>query len=181
VQAAYRMPYDGSELTLSQTWPIALPQVIVGVQKVGDLRMSSPQLSTSNDIRTDNGELFVLGNGPALPAGGTVTLTLSGLPSRSRAPRYIALGLAAGLLALGAWLSFGSQARASQARDVLVARRDTLLGQLAQMESRRRAGAADTEAQTRRRNRILAELEQIYGELDEAHPRPSGGGEGVAA
>jgi hypothetical protein len=28
---------------------------------------------------------------------------------------------------------------------------------------------------------ILAELEAIYGELDDAHPDPRGGGEGVAA
>jgi hypothetical protein len=62
-----------------------------------------------------------------------------------------------------------------------VARRETLLGQLAQMESKVRSGAADTDAQARRRSRILAELEEIYGELDEAHPGPRGGGEGVAA
>jgi hypothetical protein len=68
-----------------------------------------------------------------------------------------------------------------ESRQALVARRDTLLGQLAQLESKRRSGASDAEAQARRRTRILGELEQIYGELDEAHPGPQGGGEGVAA
>ena len=66
-------------------------------------------------------------------------------------------------------------------RQALVARRDTLLGQLAQLESKRRAGTVDGEAQAKRRTRILGELEQIYGELDEAHPGPQGGGEGIAA
>jgi len=179
VQAAFRMPLRNQELTISQTWPAALPQVIVGVQKLGDLRVSSPQLTETNDIRTDNGELFVLGNGPALPAGGTVTVTLSGLPAHSRTPRYVALGLAAGLVGLGIWLSIGG--RSDEAKQTLVARRETLLGQLAQMESKVRSGAADTDAQARRRSRILAELEEIYGELDEAHPGPRGGGEGVAA
>ncbi len=181
VQIAFRMPYEDPDLTLTQTWPAAFQQVIVGVQKVGELRVSSPQLNQTNDIRTDNGDLFVLGNGPALPAGGTLTLNLSGLPAHSRTPRIVAVGLAVGLLAFGAWLAITGRSRADESRQVLVARRDALLGQLAQIESKRRTGAADADAQAKRRSRILGELEQIYGELDEAHPGPQGGGEGVAA
>lgn len=180
VQVAFRMPYDDPDLTITQTWPAALQQVIVGVQKVGDLRVSSPQLSATNEIRTDGGDLFILGNGPALPAGGTVTLALSGLPAHSRTPRQVALALALGVVVVGAWLAFGARSEQADARQALVARRETLLGQLAQIETRRRAGASETEAQARRRTRILAELEQIYGELDESH-EPAGGGEGVAA
>jgi len=181
VQVAFRMPHDSGELTLNQTFPVAFQQVIVGVQKVGDLKVSSPQLTQTSDVRTDNGDLFVLGNGPALPAGGTLTLTLSGLPFHSHTPRYVALGLSGALLAFGAWLAFSGRSQRDQSRQALIARRDTLLGQLAQIESKRRAGAADGDAQAKRRTRILGELEQIYGELDEAHPEPQGGGEGVAA
>jgi hypothetical protein len=180
VQVAFRMPHDDAELTIAQTWPAALPQVIVGVQKVGDLRVSSPQVTKTDDVRTDNGDLFVLGNGPALPAGGTVTLTLSGLPHHSRTPRYVAVGLAVVVLAFGAWFAIRGQSRQEDTRQTAVARRDTLLGQLAQIESRRRAGAPEADSQARRRARILTELEQIYGELDDA-PGPQGGGEGVAA
>ena len=181
VQAAFRMPYDTGELTMNQTWPVAFQQVIVGVQKVGDLKMSSAQLTQTSDVRTENGDVFVLGNGPALPAGGTLTVTLSGLPFHSPTPRYVALALAGGLLAFGAWLAFSGRAQKEDARQALIARRDTLLGQLAQLESKRRSGAADGEAQVKRRTRILGELEQIYGELDEAYPGPQGGGEGIAA
>jgi hypothetical protein len=181
IQAAFRLPHDSSDVTLSQTWPAAFQQLVVGVQKVGDLRVSSPQLSQTNDVRTEGGDVFVLGNGPALPAGGTMTVTLSGLPFHSRTPRYVALALAGGLLAFGAWLAIGGRSQREDSRHALVARRDTLLGQLAQLESRRRAGAPDAEAQAKRRARILGELEQIYGELDEAHPGPQGGGEDVAA
>jgi len=179
VQIAYRLNHDAAELTLNQTWPAAFQQVIVGVQQVGDLQVTSPQINQTNDIRTDNGDLFVLGNGPALPAGATMTLTLSGLPYHSRTPQYVALGLASGLLALGAWLAFGGRARSEDARQALVARRDALLGQLAQIETKRRAGGSDAEAQSRRRARILGELEQIYGELDESYLGPQAG-EGVA-
>ena len=181
IQVAFRMPHDTGEVTIAQTWPVAFQQVIVGVQKVGDLRVSSPQLDKSDEVRTESGDLFVLGNGPAIPAGGTLTLTLSGLPFHSRTPQYVALTLAGGLLGFGAWLAIGGRSQRDEGRQALVARRDTLLGQLAQLESKLRSGAADAESQVRRRTRILSELEQIYGELDEAHPGPQGGGEGVAA
>ena len=181
VQAAFRMPYDEGNLTLTQKWPAAFQEVIVGVQKVGALQVQSPQFNQTNEVRTEGGDLFVLGNGPALPAGGTLTLNLSGLPHHSKTPQRVALALAGGLLVLGGWLAFSGQSRRDESRQALVARRDTLLGQLAQIESKRRSGAADADAQARRRARILGELEQIYGELDEAYPGPQGGGEGVAA
>jgi hypothetical protein len=102
------------------------------------------------------------------------------LPFHSRTPRYVTLALAGAVIALGAWLAIRGQSRTEDTRQALVARRDTLLGQLAQIESRRRAGASDADTQAKRRARIITELEQIYGELDDAHPGPQGGGEGVA-
>jgi hypothetical protein len=181
VQAAFRMPYDDANLTITQKWPAAFQQMIVGVQKVGELQVQSPQLTQTSEVRTESGDLFVLGNGPALPAGGTLTVNLSGLPFHSKTPQRVALGLAGALLVLGAWLAVSGRSRRDESRHSLVARRDTLLGQLAQIESRRRAGSGDAEAQMKRRTRILSELEQIYGELDDAYPGPQGGGEGVAA
>jgi hypothetical protein len=69
----------------------------------------------------------------------------------------------------------------AEARESLVARRNTLLGQLAQLESKRRAGTVDPGTYATRRQRLVNELERIYGELDEAGAGPEGGGEGVAA
>jgi len=181
VQVAFRMPHSTSELTLSQVWPVAMPQVIVGVQKVGNLGLSSPQFARTSDVPTEDGKVYVLGNGPALAAGDTMTVTISGLPAHSRTPRMVALGLAVGLAGLGVWLSVTGQKRPGESKQAMVARRDTLLGQLAQIESKRRAGGTETEAQVRRRSRILTELDEVYGELDEAHAGPQGGGEGVVA
>ena len=92
VQAAFRMPYDDANLTLTQKWPAAFQQMIVGVQKVGNLQVASPQLNETNEVRTESGDLFVLGNGPALPAGGTLTLNLSGLPYHSKTPQLRGTG-----------------------------------------------------------------------------------------
>ena len=56
-----------------------------------------------------------------------------------------------------------------------------LLGQLAQLEAKRRDGLIAADKYAARRQRLVTELEGIYGELDEASPGPQGGGEGLAA
>jgi len=96
----------------------------------------------------------------------------------STTPRNVALGLAAALALFGLWLALPGATGSHESRKRLVARRDTLLGELAQIEERARAGR-ETPKDATRKPRILAELEQIYGELDEASPH--GGGEGLAA
>jgi hypothetical protein len=181
VQVAYRMPYDTPNLTIEQTWPAALQQVTVGVEKVNNLSISSPQFTSAQDVTAEAGSVFVLGRGPALPAGGTTTVTLSNLPVHDSVPRYVALGLAGLLGGVGVWLSVAKRKGHDEARQTLVKRRDTLLSQLEQLESKRRAGSVDPNNYSTRRQRIYAELERIYGELDEVGSGPEGGGEGIAA
>jgi len=181
VQVAFRMPYDSSELTMEQTWPAALQQVTVGVEKVNDLSVSSPQFTSATDVTAEAGDVFVLGRGPALPAGGKTVVTLSNLPVQSRASRDVALGLAGLLAGIGVWLSVAKRRGQDEARQTLVKRRDTLLSQLEQLESKRRAGGVDPHNYSTRRQRIYSELERIYGQLDEVGAGPEGGGEGIAA
>jgi hypothetical protein len=181
VQVGFRLRYSSDQLTLTQPWPAALQRVIVGVERVDGLRVSSPQFSATNDVPTGDGTIFILGNGPAMAANGTTVVTLSGLPFHSRTPRYVALGLALGITGLGVWLSTTGRTGRGEARESLVARRNTLLGQLAQLESKRRAGTIDPASYATRRQRLVSELERLYGELDEAGVGPEGGGEGVAA
>jgi hypothetical protein len=181
VQVAFSLPYDSSELTFEQTWPAALPQVTVGVEKVNNLSIASPQFATANDVTTADGEVFVLGSGPGLPAGGTTRVTLSNLPVQSRTPRYVTLGIALALAGVGVWLSVTRRSGLGAARQALLKRRDTLLSQLEQLESKHRAGTVEANSYLTRRQRILTELERIYGELDEASAGPEGGGEGIAA
>jgi hypothetical protein len=180
VQIGFTMPNTGSRYTLEQTFPVAMQQVTVALEKVGSVSMTSAQFSSTGDVRAESGTPFVLGNGPALAANATLRVDLTGLPAESRVPRYVALGLAGAIIAFGAFLAFGNRGEQRQTRQRLIARRDTLLGELAQLEERRRAGG-ESLRQSTRRNRILAELEQIYGELDETSAGPGGGGEGVAA
>jgi len=179
VQVGFRLRYDSDSLTLTQQWPAALQRVIVGVERIDGVKVSSPQFSATNEVPTGDGTVFILGNGPALAAGGTTVVTLTGLPFHSQMPRYVALGLALAIVGLGVWLSTTGRTGRVEARQSLVARRNTLLGQLAQLDTKRRAGSIDPASYATRRQRLVGELERIYGELDEAGPE--GGGEGVAA
>jgi hypothetical protein len=165
--------------------------VIVGVEKVNALAMSSPQFAAVQDLPTETG-LYLLGQGGALAAGTPLTVTFENLPLHSRAPRYVALGLAALIGGLGVWLSVSARSTRGRERQLLIARRDALLAELAQLESRRREGAVSVERYQAKRQRLVSQLEQIYGELDEANLGPpegtpsrhsgrQGGGEGVAA
>lgn len=182
VQLAYRLRYDSPNLTFRQVWPAAMPQVTVGVQKVGALQMSSPQLGLTNDIRTDDGTVFILGSGPSLPAGGVLTLNLTNLPFHSRTPRLVALSLAVIVAGIGLWLAAsGGPAGGAEARRALERRRDALMGDLTQVELKRRSGTGEPAKLEVRRRKLLQELEQIYGELDDASVGPQGGGEGATA
>ena len=177
VQVGFALRNDGSNLTVRQTWPVAVQQLTMAMEKVGSASMTSPQFSTVGEVNAESGTPFLLASGPAVPAGGTVTVQFTNLPAHSKVPRYVALTLAAGIIAFGVWMAFSARPTTTDRRPKLVARRKALIGELAALETRRRAGSVVDEA---RRSRLLAELEQIYGELDEEHA-PRGGGEDVAA
>jgi hypothetical protein len=180
VQVGFTLRHDSPNLTVQQTWPVPVQQLTVAMEKVGTASMSSPQFSTVGEVKAETGTPFLLASGPAVPAGGTVTIQLTNLPAHSPVPRYVALALVAAILGFGAWMASGRGPQTTEGRPRLIARRKALFAELATIESRRRTGAAVDED---RRQRLIAELEQIYGELDEAHaPRGGGGGgEDVAA
>jgi hypothetical protein len=170
VQVGFILAFDSPEVTIEQTWPVPLEQVTVAIERVGEVGMTSPQFTTTRDVQANDGTPYLLGNGPAVAAGGTVQVNLTGLPVHSRTPVYVGLGLAAAVAAFGAWLAFGKggKNKDQEFRARLVQRRDALLGELARLEARHAAGTLDDKG-TARRQRLLSELEDIYGELDEAH------------
>jgi hypothetical protein len=179
VSIAYRLVQDRPSVTLVQPWPAPFQRVTVGVQKIGNLSVSSPQFTDVRDVTTQDGKVFALGAGGALAQNTPLTVTLTNLPYHSRTPRYVALGLASGLILLGIWLATRTKAGADGRS--LAERREQLLKELTQLEMRRRDGAVSAEKFATRRRRLMADLENIYGELDAVGASPQGGGEGVAA
>jgi hypothetical protein len=180
VQVGYTLDFDDPEFTLSQVFPAPLQQVLLVVQRNGSVGASSPQVSQMGERQAGNGTAFLVGQGPTLPAGSPLTLTLTNLPTRTKAPRYIALGLALAVVGVGIWLGMSGGSRKDAVR-ALTAQRDQLMKELEQLEVRRRAGTISAERYTSRRQKLMAELESIYAELDDLHAGPQGGGEGIAA
>jgi hypothetical protein len=167
LQIGFQMPFTSSSLSLEQKWPVPLEQVTVASQKLGALSFVSPQFSSVGEVKGEDGTPFLLASGPGIAAGGALRMQVTGLPVHSPLPRYVALGIAFAIALLGLWLALPGAAGSREQHTRLVARRDTLLAELAHIEERARAGR-ETAKDAARKPRVLAELEQIYGELDES-------------
>jgi hypothetical protein len=165
VQVGFQLPFSTSSTTIEQTWPVPIEQVTVASTKVGAVSFVSSQFSSVGDVKGDDGTPFILASGPGIKAGGTLRIQVSGLPVHSAVPRYMALAIATAIALFGLWLALPGAKTAGQSRQRLIARRDGLLGELAQIEQRARTGR-ESARDAARKPRLVAELEQIYGELD---------------
>ena len=86
VQAAYKLPYSGGTARIEQKMPAAWQQATVIVQQLGGLSLASPQLPSTQDVN-DQGQALILGSGPGLAAGQSLTIEISGLPHRAVWPQ----------------------------------------------------------------------------------------------
>jgi hypothetical protein len=169
VQFGYSLPIAGGSLTLEQELPLALGQVSVMAQKVGDMQLQSPQIAEHRDMPLQ-GETFIVGKGPALAAGQIVRFTFSGLPHQAEWPRNVALTLAGLILAAGVW---GARQRTGpdhaelERRKRLDAKRDRLFAELTSIEEQHRDNAIDPARYASRRQELLASLERVYAQLDD--------------
>jgi hypothetical protein len=172
LQVGMSLPSTSGSIEISQAFPAAMQSLAVVAQKVGDARLSSSQIANQREMPAD-GQTFIAATGGAVAAGQPIVLTLSGLPHHSNAPRTIALLLAAGIAIVGVVLS-GTGKGTAQAdskraaeRKRLVSRRDRLMNELVRIETDRRGGRIDEERYTRRREELIAALENVYGALDD--------------
>ncbi|MBA2258037.1 MAG: carboxypeptidase regulatory-like domain-containing protein [Acidobacteria bacterium] len=168
VQFAYTLPLEGSALTVRQVVPAPLAQLTVIAQKVGGMRLASSQLAQQRDMNSE-GRLYILGQGPALAAGGAVEFSFTGLPHSPTWPRNVALTLAILVLAGGAWISVRPHGAPAQSRDRerLHERREKLFDELTALEESHRDGRVDPAVYSSRRQHLIASLERIYAALDE--------------
>ena len=136
VQFGYSVPIKTGRITIKQTLPIALNQFSVMAQKTGTLQLESPQMAEHRDMPLQD-QTFIVGKGPGLKAGDTITLAFSGLPHAPTWPRNVALALVLLILAGGVWGSLRTGAPAAahvERRRRLEARRDRLFTELASIE-----------------------------------------------
>jgi len=176
VELAYRMPFDSGDLSVDQKLPLPVQGLAVLMKKTGDMSLSSPQLPNVQE-RTFEGENYILAQGPAIPAGGTLSLVFTGLPHHSAVPRRLALGLAILIIGLAGWSASRKAARTASAARVkqLTGKREKIYGELVRLEQQRRTGSIDPAKYAERRPALIAQLERVYRDLD------AEGGPGVAA
>jgi hypothetical protein len=166
VQLGYSLPFSSDSLTIEQKLPVPLMQLSVIAQKSGPMQLSSPQLAQHREMSAE-GQTYIVGQGPALGAGDTVTLTLTGLPHHPVWPRNVALAIAAAILAAGAWGA--TRRHAVDENDRLGAaqvRRERLLSELTALEQQHRVGTIDEERYATRRGDLMRSLERVYAKLD---------------
>ena len=184
VQVAAEYPIVNGRVEIAQTFPAAMKDVVVIAKKVGRMSLASPQFTRVQESVSE-GTPVVFGVGGALDAGKPLTLTIEGLPYHSGMPRTIALVLAAGIVAIGAWAAMrpaGDPDDKAGERKRLVARREKLFQDLVRLEHDHRRGRIDAGRYRSRREDLLQSLEQVYGALDddETGPEPASRS-GVAA
>lgn len=163
-QVGFSLPQAGESISLEQTWPAALAQVFVGVEKIGNMQIASPQLTDVREMNSD-GTPFIMATGGRVNAGETLVLNLSGLPAHSRLPRTVALAAAVVIFAIGAWFAW-SPGKVKAAQDAtLNARREKLLSDIVALERKRRNKSL-SDADEARLQRLTTELERVIAELD---------------
>lgn len=178
VQVGMAIPTSSGSIEINQSFPAALTSLAVVAQKVGDARLTSPQLQNQREMPAD-GQMFIAATGGAVSAGQPVALTLDGLPHHSGAPRMIALFLAAGIIGVGIVVGGKPTEPAggkANERKKLIARRDRLINDLARLEQDRRIGRgpyADESRYAVRREELMSALEAVYSALDEDGPEPA--------
>lgn len=166
LQIAYELPYRGARVTIEQKLPAALPVLAAAGETTGGVTMASPQFASMRDM--DAGGLpFRVGNGPAIPAGGTLTLMFDNLPHHPRWPRFMALGVAVAIMVGGLVIGFAAKpAKHTVGRRALQDARAARFAELAALEEGRSSGAVSETHYAAERSRIVASLEDIYAALD---------------
>jgi hypothetical protein len=134
------------------------------------MQLASPQITQHQEMPAE-GQIYIVGQGPAVPAGQTVTFNFTGVPHTPSWPRNLALILAIGVLAGGIWgtARAGRATAADEARTKkLQATRERLFAELATIEEQYRTNSIDPAQYSARRRDLVAALERVYADMDGA-------------
>jgi hypothetical protein len=169
------LPAEGThDLDFTQLLPVALPDPLLLVPAKTGLTLDAPGLQVQKpdtDTRGDKIDVYTV---PAIGAGGSLKLTVHGIPGRDRTARTIAAGLC--LLLIGAAIvlarrSGGGAKPATAAAtnngvtsDSLVDKREQIFGELVAIERQRQQEGANPRLDERRKETV-GRLEAVYKEL----------------
>jgi hypothetical protein len=165
LQFAYTIPFGSETYTLRQTMPAQMTAFALLLQTTGAMQVSSPQINLQRPT-TAEGQSYIVAQGPAIPAGGAITLSITGLPHAPTWPRNVALTLASIVLIGGAWAAMRGGRDEHARRQRLLERRERLFNSLAALELQHRRHEVDEEHYAAKRRDLVASLEEIYVEID---------------
>jgi len=134
-------------------------------QKQGDMQLESPQMAERREMPAD-GQLYIVGQGPALKEGERISFAFTNLPHAPQWPRYVAIGIAVVILLAGVWASMNVTTARSSEQERLEKRRGHLFAELAALEEKHRAGTVEASVYSRKRAELVAALERVYAEID---------------
>lgn len=168
VNFAYILSYAGPTFDLAQNLPVSLNQVAVIVEKHESMDMISAQVERRREMEAD-GATYIVGAGPALTAGQTFNLRLTGLPYRSTTPRTVALTLVGLLVFWCVWMSYSRRIQTGRVRtrETLEGKREKLYRELVRVESKHRNGDGAEAWYAKRRQELVEQLERVYRRLDQ--------------
>jgi hypothetical protein len=164
VQFGFVMPYEGDSKEIAQAMPTGIGLFTLIVEQIPGLEVTGPGIGAKEQRELGGVKYWVMPGQP-IPPGGTLRLTVTGLPSLDHTGRTVAGALTLGLLALA--LIYGRRPRddarraAAGARERLTARRETLFAELVAVEKQARDGKASAE----RRAELITKLEGVYQQL----------------
>jgi hypothetical protein len=166
VSFGFVMPYHGDSRELAQPMPNGIGLYTVIMEQIPGMAIAGPGIG-AREARELNGKKYWLMPGQAIPAGGAMKLTVTGLPSTDHTGRTISAALTLALFA--AAFVFGRRPKdearkaAVSERDRLAARRETLFAELVAVERQARSGVAGTVPE--RRRELVGKLESVYQQL----------------
>jgi hypothetical protein len=160
LQIMFLLAYDSGTLEFSQRLPIAVEQVSLVTEKIDGLDISGNELERTE--RTVQGRPLLIFAGPAVQAGGEITLHFSGLPHASATWRYVAVAVV-GLIIFG----FGIYAMRGESvrsrRVTLEAERERLLNELVALAEKQ----GSDKKREHKKEQLTAQLAKVYRELDD--------------
>jgi hypothetical protein len=165
VTFGFVLPYRGDTKVFEQPMPNGIGLQTIIMEQIPGMEITGPGVG-AREARELNGRKYWVMPGSAVPPGGKLTFTVTGLPSTDHTGRNISAALT--LLLIGAAFFFGrrpvGEARraADNERDRLTAKRENLFAELVAVERQARGGS--TTAPERRRD-LVAKLEGVYQQL----------------
>jgi hypothetical protein len=167
------LPYRGDTHDFSQPAPNGIGALtLITDQKVTSLTVSGPGVGPREE-RVLGGHKYWVMSLAAVPAGGAVKFTLTGLPSTDSSGRWFAgavsLALVFGACVFarrppsGAGGKRGPGHSAAEERVRLVAKREALFGELVALE--RAARATDKPVSVDQRRQLVTRLEEVYQDI----------------